>query len=179
MNICVFGAASDLIDDKYKEAAFALGKAGHTLIFGAGGEGMMGAVARGFHAGNGFVVGIVPEFFKDQDYEALYRKNDELIYTKDIAERINLMEERSDAFIAVPGGIGTYEEFFKIFVSKGLRVHDKPLVLFNVDGFFDELVDMIHSGIEKKFIAAANLEKFRIYDAGEMDELIKYLNTGG
>ena len=180
MKICIFGAASSQIDAKYKTAACNLGKAlaeaGHTLVFGGGGEGMMGAAARGFHAGGGYVISICPEFFKEGDYEALYDKNDEVIFTNNITERISLMEDMSDAFIVVPGGIGTYEEFFKVLVSRSLQVYDKPLVLLNVDGYFEPLINMIRDGIRQRFINALNIDRFKVFTANEILELVTFLD---
>ena len=180
MNICVFGAASSLIDPIYTDAAFEVGrvlaKAGHKLIFGGGGEGMMGASARGFHAEGGHVTGILPEFFRGgNDREQLYEECDEVIYTEDITERISLMKAMSDAFLVLPGGTGTYEEFFSVLVSGYLGRHEKKLVLLNVAGFFDLLLAMLEEGREKQFIPDESLERFRVFDEGQITELLEYL----
>ena len=180
MNICIFGAASSLIDPKYTDAAYEVGrilaKAGHKLIFGGGGEGMMGASARGFHTEGGHVTGILPEFFLGgNDRERLYEECDEVIYTEDITERISLMKAMSDAFLVLPGGTGTYEEFFSVLVSGYLGRHEKKLVLLNVDGFFDLLLAMLEEGRTKQFIPDESLERFRVFDEGQITELLIYL----
>ena len=181
MNICIFGAASSLIDPKYTDAAYEVGcvlaKAGHKLIFGGGGEGMMGASARGFHAEGGHVTGILPEFFRGgNDRERLYEECDDVIYTEDITERISLMKAMSDAFLVLPGGTGTYEEFFSVLVSGYLGRHEKKLVLLNVAGFFDLLLAMLEEGRTKQFIPDESLERFRVFDEGQITELLEYLH---
>jgi len=177
MNICVFGAASPLIDRIYMDAGFEVGAAlareGHKLVFGGGGDGMMGAIARGFHSEGGHVTGILPEFFNDAGItEKLYRKCDEVIYTEDISERISLMKAMSDAFIALPGGTGTYEEFFNVLVSGYLGRHEKKLILFNVHGFYDPLMEMLRAGFEKGFISQETLDRFQVFTEQELDQLV-------
>ena len=136
MKICVFGAASNEIDKSYIEAVEKLGeemaKRGHTLVFGGGGNGLMGAVARGVNRKGGRIIGIIPGFFRDETVEAIYDKCDDLIYTNTMAERITAMTNMSDAFITVPGGVGTFEEFFEVFTLKQLTRHSKPIAIFVV-----------------------------------------------
>ena len=109
MNICVFGAASSEIDQKYIEdvelMAETLAKNGHSLVFGAGGQGLMGAAARGFKKGGAKITGVIPTFFKEAQVEAIYEECDELIYTDTMRERKAIMEDNADAFVIVPGGI--------------------------------------------------------------------------
>ena len=182
MNICIFGAASPLIDKKYTDAAFAAGQAlaeaDHKLIFGGGGEGMMGAAARGFHSCNGHVTGILPKFFEETEgCEKLYTECDEIIYTEDISERIGLMKAMSEAFLVVPGGTGTYEEFFSVLVSGYLGRHEKKLALLNVDGYFDTLLTMLREGWEKKFISDETMKRFRVFDENQSSELLEFFNS--
>ena len=118
MNICVYGAASDLIDKVYIEDGEALGfkmaERGHDLVFGGGGGGLMGAVARGVHRHGGVkITGIVPDFFLEDGKHVdglLFDKIDEYIETDTMRERKSLLDELADGFIITPGGIGTYEE---------------------------------------------------------------------
>lgn len=179
MKICVFGGASNVPNKKYAEEAFRLcrmlAERGHDLVFGGGRDGMMGAAARGFHAGGAKITGVVPEFFRARQYEILYLEAEEIIYTEDIAERIRLMERMSDAFVAFPGGAGTYEELFKILVSKSLDRHTKPLALFSIDGYFDPLVSMLQYSHSQGFISENSLHNLRVFREQETDELIRYL----
>ena len=137
MNICVFGASSSIIDEKYIRDVEELGKSlagrGHNLIYGAGASGLMGAVARGAYEKGGNIVGVVPDFFHDEDMGVdgrLYKNCTEMVITESMRERKHIMEDRADAFIIVPGGIGTFEEFFEVLTLKQLARHAKPIVLF-------------------------------------------------
>lgn len=156
MNICVFGASSNDIDSKYIEAGEALGRAmaqqGHVLVFGGGQTGLMGAVSRGVMEKGGSSIGIAPTFFDRPGI--LVEQYTEFIFTETMRERKDLMEKKSDAFIMTPGGIGTMEEFFEIFTLKQLNRHSKPIGILNVDGYYDELIQMLNSTVEKGFMAA-------------------------
>ena len=138
MRICVFGSASDDIDRAYIEAGEKLGemlgKKGHSLVFGAGNSGMMGAVARGFHRTGAEIVGVVPSFFPDG---VLFPYCTELVKTETMRERKRILEELSDAFIITPGGFGTFDEFFEILTLKQLNRHNKPIVIFNINHYYD------------------------------------------
>ena len=129
MKICVFGAASSLIDPAYIEKVEELGremvKRGHSLVFGGGARGLMGAVARGVRAEGGYIFGVIPKFFEEEDVEVIFRQCDELIKPDTMRERKQLMEDNADAFIIVPGGIGTFEEFYEILTLKQLCRHNK------------------------------------------------------
>ena len=130
MRSCVFGAASPTIDAEYIEKVEQLGKKmaerGHSLVFGGGGNGLMGAAARGVRRGGGSIVGVIPRFFEDEGVEAICDFCTELVFTETMRERKQIMEDRSDAFIVVPGGIGTFEEFFEILTLKQLCRHEAP-----------------------------------------------------
>lgn len=156
MNICVFGAASTEIDKSYIEAGERLGeeiaRRGHTLVFGAGCHGLMGAVARGVHRVGGKVIGVIPTFFEDNEIEVIYRKCDELIYTETMSERISTMTNLSDAFITAPGGVGTFEEFFEIFTLKQLARHTKPIAVFDTNNYYKKLDEFLQHAVEEKFI---------------------------
>ena len=131
MNICVYGASSNLIADIYISACEDLGrkiaKDGHTLIFGCGAAGFMGASARGAKEAGGEIIGITPEFFNVDGM--LYEDCDQVIRTETMRERKRILEEKSDAFIVAPGGIGTFDEFFEILTLKQLSRHTKAIVI--------------------------------------------------
>ena len=180
MKVCVFGAASSAIDKSYIEAIEHLGEAlakrGHSLVFGAGGNGLMGAAARGIHKGNGKVTGIVPAFFRDEAIEELYEKCDELIFTDTMADRKSKMEDLADAFITVPGGIGTFEEFFQVLTLKQLARHTKPIALFDVNKYYYELNDFLSLSVKEKFI---NQECYDLYFySDKIDEILDYIEKG-
>ena len=164
MRICVYGAASDKINNHYKTCVELLGeeiaKRGHSLIYGAGGCGLMGACARGVVKGNGVVVGVTPHFM--HDIEDVFEHCTELVNTETMAERKTYMEENADAFVIVPGGIGTYDEFFQVLTLKQLKRHNKPIVIYNINGYYDEIPSFIGSGIVKGFISPEVAEHFTI-----------------
>lgn len=179
MKICVYGAASSLIDNCYLEAGKELGKElakrGHGLVFGGGSHGMMGAVANGAFEEKGYILGIIPEFFKEAGAEVSFKNCTEYIYTDTMRERKRELEENSNGFIITPGGIGTLDEFFEILTLKQLGRHNKPIAIYNIDGFFDELDTMMDKSIEKEFITHDCKELYSVFDNKE--EMLEYLEN--
>lgn len=177
MKICVYGAASNEIDSSYIEAGESLGselaKREHSLVFGGGASGLMGAVARGVATNNGYIVGIAPEFFNVDGM--LFPKCDELIKTQTMRERKALMEEKSDAFIVTPGGIGTFEEFFEILTLRSLDRHKKPIAILNTNGYYDELLRFLKNGVEQNFLRGSNLELFFVSESEK--EILDFLES--
>ena len=177
MKICIFGAASDLIDKKYMERvevlAHKLAERGHDLVFGAGANGLMGAAARGFTDGGGKITGIIPSFFLEDTVEPIYDKCDELIYTDTMNERKEGMEDRADAFIIVPGGIGTLEEMFEVITLKQLCRHRKPIAFYNIFNYYDKLMEFMVFSEKEKFIREGCHNLYISTDNDE--ELIEYL----
>ncbi len=181
MKICVYGAASDEIERSYINAGENLGremgKRNHTLVFGGGAKGLMGATARGMSEEGGYIIGIAPHFFNVDG--ALFDKTDELIKTDTMRERKQLMEEKSDAFIVTPGGIGTFEEFFEILTLRSLDRHKKPIAILNTNGYYDNLIEFLKNGVEQKFLRESNLELFFVSDNEKaiLDYLENYSDT--
>lgn len=140
--ICVYCSSSDAVDALYFQAAHELGQAigarGHTLIYGGGKIGLMGEVARAVQAAGGRVIGVIPEALMAQCYDLA----DEIITARDMRERKAIMEAKADAFIGLPGGFGTLEEVLEILTLKQLHYHEKAVVLVNVAGYYDRLLDM-------------------------------------
>lgn len=159
-SICVFCASSESVDNNYKKIAKKLGreigKKGIDLVYGGASIGLMGCIARGVHEEKGNVIGVLPQFFRSKDIE--YHDADELIVTKDMRERKAKMDERSDAFIVLPGGMGTLEEAMEILSMRQLNLTDKPLVFINSNGFYDNLNKTFDVMIEQKF-AKENIRK--------------------
>ncbi len=179
MRICVYGAASPTIEEKYIKATEQMGeilaKRGHNLVFGGGGNGLMGAASRGFKKGNAHIIGIVPKFFIDEKVEAICDFCNELRLTETMRDRKQMMEDEADAFIVVPGGIGTYEEFFEILTLKQLCRHNKPIVLYNLFGYYNELNTTMHSAMEKEFIKKSCKQLYFISE--NLDDIIHYVET--
>ena len=175
MRICIFGSASDDIDRLYIEAGEKLGemlgKKGHSLVFGAGNSGMMGAVARGFHRTGAEIVGVVPSFFPDG---VLFPHCTELVKTETMRERKAVMEERADAFITTVGGIGTFEEFFEVLTLKQLARHAKAVTILNTNGYYDNMLKMLDTAVEGEFLTKQG--RGLCADFSSADDLVKYLD---
>lgn len=179
MRICLYGAASPTIEDKYIKAVENFGenmvKRGHSLVFGGGGNGLMGAASRGVQKAGGKILGVIPRFFSDEEVEAICDFCDELIQPETMRERKQIMEDNADAFIVVPGGIGTYEEFFEILTLKQLCRHNKPIAIYNLFGYYDELHAAMEQAIKKSFIKDDCVELYMISD--DMEKIFEYLET--
>ncbi len=178
MNICIYGASSTLIDDSYIKAGEKLGKVmanhNHSLVFGGGASGLMGAVARGMtEIGKGKIIGIAPSFMNVDGI--LYEGCTDFIYSETMRERKQLMDENSDAFVVTPGGIGTFDEFFEILTLKQLGRHNKPIAILNTNGYYDHLKSFLKNCIDEKFMnpACADL----IHFADEPEEIINYIEN--
>jgi len=133
-----------------EEIGRGLGKRSWGLVYGGGRAGVMGSVAHAAKAAGAKVVGVIPDFMVER--ELAYREADELVVVNTMRERRRIMEDRADAFVALPGGIGTLEELVEILVARSLNRHAKPLVLVNQDGFYDDLL---------KFFARMTAENFK------------------
>lgn len=151
--ICVFCASSQSVEEIYREVATDLGRRmgrnGIGLIYGGGAIGLMGCVARGVHEADGNVVGVLPRFLIDKGID--YEKADELIIAKDMRERKSIMDQRSDAFIVLPGGIGTLEEGMEILSMKLLKLTRKPLVFLNTNDYYRDLTAFFEKMIRLNF----------------------------
>ena len=179
MRICVFGAASPTIDPEYMEKVEALGKEmalrGHSLVFGGGGHGLMGAAAKGVKSGGGYILGVIPEFFGEEDVEIVYPHCDELIEPETMRQRKQIMEDNSDAFIVVPGGIGTFEEFFEILTLKQLCRHNKPIAIYNIKNYYSDLNTLMEAAIEKNFVHENCRSLYSVTD--DMQKLLEYIEA--
>lgn len=174
MKICLYGSGSRNIDTTYTDAAYELGremaKRDHTLVFGGGDTGMMGACAKGIHDNNGKSIGIAPEWIGN--FEPLCEKCTEFIHVDTMDERKQEFVRNSDAFIITPGGIGTLDEFFEIITLKKLKQHDKEIIVFNIDNFFDKMFEMIDEMGEKGFLYKQD-DIFKT--AYTIDDIFKFL----
>ncbi|MEV5499385.1 TIGR00730 family Rossman fold protein [Nonomuraea fuscirosea] len=153
MNICVYCASSLNIDKKYIELAANVGtelaRRGHTLVSGGGSVSCMGAVTAATRAAGGRTVGVIPQALVDM--EVADEESDELIVTADMRERKGIMDARSDAFLVLPGGIGTLEELFEIWTARVLGLHDRPLVILDPYGLYDPLKTLVDGMYEQGF----------------------------
>lgn len=154
MKICVFGASSRELRQEYYDAAFELGaemaRRGHELVFGGGTSGLMGAAARGMSSvGGRGIIGVAPRFFDEPGI--LYEGCTEMIFTETMSERKKAMEDMSEAFVTLPGGIGTFEEFFEALTLKQLGRHAKAMAVLNTLGYYDAMEAMLVRAVEERF----------------------------
>ena len=163
-SVCVYCGSSPGRGQRYVEAGQVLGrsiaKAGLRLIYGGGTKGIMGAVADGAIRGGGKVTGIIPRFLISKEAtESALERLDQLIVTQNMHERKHRMFEESDAFVALPGGIGTVEEIVEIMTWAQLGHHRKPIVFANVDGFWDPMLELLDHMRAEGFIHTSHLVK--------------------
>ncbi|MBQ8026857.1 MAG: TIGR00730 family Rossman fold protein [Clostridia bacterium] len=179
MKICVYGAASPTIDPEYIRQVEIMGeemaKRGHSLVFGGGANGLMGAAARGVKKGGGYILGVIPKFFDDENVEAVYEECDELIEPDTMRQRKQIMEDNANAFIVTPGGIGTYEEFFEILTLKQLCRHNKPIAIYNILNYYDGINEVMEQAVAKNFIRENCNSLFKI--TASLDELFEYIEA--
>ncbi len=169
MKICIFGASSDEAAREYFDAARRLGEliaaGGHTLVYGGGSTGLMGACADGVKSGGGHAIGVAPRCF---DEGCMLRKDlGELILTGTMAERKSLMLELAEAFIVLPGGTGTMDEFFETLTLKQLGMQPKPIVLLDTLGYYAPLAALLRGMIAKGFTGASALEMIALCETPE------------
>lgn len=177
MKICIYGASSNTIDKSFLDAGEALGariaQNNHSVVFGGGAAGLMGAVARGAYNNGGEIIGISPSFFNVDGI--LFDRCTKMIYTETMRERKQLLDEMSDAFIITPGGIGTFDEFFEIYTLRQLANHKKAIAIYNTNGYFNPLVDMLNNAIKLNFMPSTNMDLLFISD--DPQKIIKYLEN--
>lgn len=175
MRICVYGASSNQIDASYIQRVELLGEKmaerGHSLVYGGGATGLMGAVARGMHKKGGEIIGVSPSFF-DVD-GILFQHCTQMIQTETMRERKQIMEDHADAFIMVPGGVGTFDEFFEILTLKQLDRHNKAVVVFNVNQYYDALQNMMENAVREGFLSHDNLKLYGVLS--DVDEILDYI----
>lgn len=168
-SVCVYCGSGSGLDPAYERAAHALGReladAGIRLVYGGGSIGLMGTLARSVLTHGGRVTGIIPRFLKDR--EVMLKDAHELLVTEDMHERKRMMFERADAFVALPGGIGTLEELVEQMTWVQLGRHDKPVMICDIEGFWRPLIDLldhmrreefIRNGFELRFLTAEDVE---------------------
>lgn len=178
-SVCVFSSSSDEVGPGYLEAAEGLGREiarrNLTLVYGGSNLGLMGALARAAFKGGGKIVGIIPETLHRQ--VPRLDAEHELVVTSDLRHRKTLMEARSDAFIALPGGFGTLEELLEIIALKQLGFHSKPIAILNVRGFYTPLIDFFDQLFREKFVKSKHRELYRV--CTDVGDVFSYLEKSG
>lgn len=176
-SLCVYCSSSDRLEAKYVAMAEQVGgeiaRRGWALVYGGGKTGLMGAVARGTKGAGGRVIGVIPEFMKARELE--FTEADELISVITMRERKMLMETRADAFLALPGGWGTLEELLEILTLAHLEVLQKPIVILNQDGYYDDLLRMFDRIVGENFMRETIRGKFAI--AKSIEEIFPLIDS--
>jgi uncharacterized protein (TIGR00730 family) len=169
-NVCVFGAGSTSLDGAFLKEAYEMGRLlaqnGYGLVFGGGRTGLMGRVALGARENGAVSIkGIAPVFMDVPG--VLYEDCDEMILTETMHERKQMMEAISDAFVVLPGGAGTFEEFFEVLTQKNLGLHKKAIVLLNTNGFFDPVTDLLEKMAAGHFMPKACLCAIKVAETAK------------
>jgi len=167
-SVCVFCASSDNIDDAYLKIADELAdemlRRNLCLVYGGGNNGLMGRISRIMHErGGGRIVGVIPRRLMELGYG--YDNVDEMIVTDGMRERKAIMEERADAFIGMPGGVGTLEELLEIVTLRQLEMLDKPIVFLNIRGYFDGILAQFERAYEEHFMDESCRELYFVTDS--------------
>ncbi len=175
--VAVFCAAAEGARPLYREAAEELGRGlarrGLGLVYGGAKVGLMQAVAEAALVAGGHVVGVIPEVLVN--LEVAHEGLSELHVTSTMHTRKELIGRRSDAFVAMPGGYGTFEELFEVLAWQTLRLHDKPIVLLNVDGFYDRLLGFLDHCVAEGMLSAQKREI--LWVAGSVEEVFGLLGV--
>ncbi len=178
-SVCVFASSSTKLEQPYYDSAGALGRGiaerGWTLVFGAGTEGLMGALARGAAERGGVITGVIPDLMNVPG--VVYEACTELIATRTMRERKAIMEQRSDAFLALPGGFGTLEEVLEIITLRQLGYHHKPIALINTRGFYDPLEEQFERIAVQRFAERESLKVYGVVDTPEA--ALDYIEKAG
>lgn len=176
-SICVFCGSSGKVDDAYRQAATQLGtlvgEKGFDLVYGGGHVGLMGLVADAALASGSSVLGVIPKFL--QEYEVGHDGLDELIVTDNMHDRKRLMYERSDAFVILPGGLGTLDETFEVLTWTQLGLSAKPVVAANINGFWNPLLALLDHLVSSGFAHDENRSILQIADT--MEDLFQMVET--
>jgi uncharacterized protein (TIGR00730 family) len=176
-SVCVYCGSRNGVSPAYAEVARTvgqwIGKHQGQLVYGGGNNGLMGLVAQAAAEAGGRVVGIIPKAL--QSHENTRTACDELHVVDTMHERKHMMAERADVFLALPGGIGTFEEFFEVWTWRQLGYHDKPVGLLNTEGYYDGLLSFAQHSVTQGFLSDWQLDLIKCHDQPEtlLQELVQ------
>lgn len=169
MKVCIFAASSSRIDDAYKTAASELGtvfaREGVHAVFGGGGIGLMGLFADAMLADGGKITGVIPKFMMDEGWG--HDGVSDMIVTADMSARKKTIFAMSDAAVALPGGVGTLEELTEVITLKQLGQFNKPIIIINVNGFYDHLIEFFEHMFRGNFIRLEHKDIWQIVTTAE------------
>jgi uncharacterized protein (TIGR00730 family) len=163
-SLCVYCGSRPGVDPQHAAAAQALGQwigsRGGQLVYGGGRNGLMGITALATRNSGGRVVGVIPSSLVEREWAN--HDCDELLMVETMHERKRIMAERSDAFMALPGGIGTFEEFFEVWTWRQLGYHDKPVGLLNLGGYYDAMLTFLNGSVREGFMNDGQMGLIRV-----------------
>jgi len=169
MKICVYCASSDKVADKYFEVAEILGRQmareNHVLVYGGGSMGLMGRIADVMIANGGHVRGVMPRFMDQVEWS--HKNISEMVLVEDMHERKKLLVEGVDAVVALPGGCGTLEELSEVITLKRLGKFTKPIIILNLDGFYDPLQMLLDRMVEERFMRPEHQRMYTFVERAE------------
>jgi uncharacterized protein (TIGR00730 family) len=167
--VCVYCASSTQIKPEYFESTDRLGKiftnAGISVVYGGGSNGLMGKLADSMLESNGKIIGIIPQFMCNENWH--HKELSELIVVETMHERKEIMAKMADAVVALPGGCGTLEELLEVITWKQLGIFTKPIVILNIGGYYDSLIDMLHRAIDEKFMRNIHKNMWEVVNTPE------------
>ncbi len=171
--VCVYCASSDKVAQDYFDGATRLGTAlaqqEITVVYGGGSAGLMGRLADAALAAGGAVVGIIPHFMKEVEWQ--HNGLTQLVLVNDMHERKRLFLEEVDAVVALPGGCGTFEELLEVITLKRLGVFLKPIIIVNQNGYYEPMVAMLEKAIEENFMGEQHRQIWSVVD--DVDQVVK------
>ena len=173
--ICVFSSSSSAVNSIYRDTTIKLGEKlgqyGFDLVFGGADVGLMGLIAKTAQKNGSKVIGVIPMPLVEKGIA--YQEADELIVSNNLRDRKEIIELKSDAFIALPGGFGTMEEIMEILTLKQLMFHNKPIVFINTDGYYDNLIAQFEIGYQENFAKKEYKELY--YISKSVENAIDYI----
>lgn len=174
--VCVFCSSSEDVSEKIKQDGAQFGRLlaeqGCALLYGGTNQGLMRIVADAHKNAGGTLIGVIPTYMKDNG--ELYDKLDKIVEVDELGSRKQVMQKYSDVLVALPGGIGTYDEIFDAYSLKTVNHNDKPMFLLNSDSFFEPLIALINHGVANKTISKKNAKHLKV--ANTPEELIKAIS---
>ena len=172
--LAVFLGSRDGSDPRFVEEAYDVGtglaERGIELVYGGGGSGLMGRVSQGVLDGGGRVYGVIPRFMVEREWGRLHEPGVQMHVVETMHERKAMMAERADAFLTLPGGLGTLEELFEVWTWQTLALHTKPVGLLNADGFWDPLVDTLCRLADNGFMDRSTVDDLVV--AADLDAVL-------
>ena len=176
-SVTIYCSSSNTLPQKYYDETKKIGRLladeKITIIYGGGSSGLMGTLADSALENGGYVKGVIPGFMKEVEWD--HKGVQEMIETEDMAERKKILIEGTDAIIALPGGVGTFEELFEVLSSKRLGLITQPIIIYNFEGFYDPIIETLNRCISENFMGKQHRNIWS--EVTQIDQLISTINN--